>query len=238
MVVEIGSHSFSEMDARQTLAMAVELFELRSVDFPVSSDRLRRVSSALEDSDPSSDPVDVVAAAVRVVWTELLDAREDAVNLPLRTVVGAVAQVSLSDGGIPKLAVDRIDVDFGGVVGDRQAARRHHGRPWQALCLWSSQVIAQLVDEGHPITPGSAGENITIAGLPWADVRPGNRMRIGTVLCEISSFAVPCSKNAQWFSDRDVSRIHHDNGNLSRLYATVLEPGWIAVSDQAILEPA
>ena len=36
---------------------------------------------------------------------------------------------------------------------------------------------------------GAAGENVTIAGLDWADVRPGVRLRIGEVLAEVWSFA-------------------------------------------------
>jgi MOSC domain-containing protein YiiM len=72
--------------------------------------------------------------------------------------------LSRSDGGVPKHSTDHVTVGFRGVDGDRQATRAHHGSPWQALCLWSREVIDALVAEGHPIAPGAAGENVTIAG--------------------------------------------------------------------------
>ena len=85
--------------------------------------------------------------------------------------------------------------------------------------------------------PGLAGENITVSGLPWADVRAGVRMRIGEVLCEVSAYALPCTSNKRWFIDGDFTVMHYDRGPVSRVYATVLEPGRIAVGDAAILEP-
>ena len=138
---------------------------------------------------------------------------------------------------MPKAAVPEVAVDWRGVVGDRQAARQHHGRPWQALCLWSREVIDALNADGHRLRPGAAGENITIEDLPWADVRPGVRLRIGTVLCEASAYAEPCSKNAQWFAGGDFRAMHASKGPVSRVYATVLEPGRIATGDPVILEP-
>ena len=150
---------------------------------------------------------------------------------------GVVTQLSRSDGGVPKLPVDRVDVGFGGVVGDRQEARVHHGRPWQALCLWSAEVIAALAADGHPIAPGNAGENVTIRGIDWERMYPGVRLQLGSVLCEVSAYAVPCTKNARWFADLDFTRIHHSNGPISRVYATVITPGAVAVGDAAVLEP-
>ncbi|MFV0316556.1 MAG: MOSC domain-containing protein, partial [Microthrixaceae bacterium] len=81
---------------------------------------------------------------------------------------GTLAGIFRSDGGAPKAAVDEIDIAARGPVGDRQADRAHHGRPFQAVCVYSLDVIEALVAEGHPITPGAAGENLTLAGVPWA----------------------------------------------------------------------
>ena len=80
------------------------------------------------------------------------------------TQEGTVAQLNVSDGGVPKKPVEVAEVGDRGLVGDRQADRQHHGRPLQALCLWSVEVIDALRAEGHPIEPGLAGENVTIAG--------------------------------------------------------------------------
>jgi MOSC domain-containing protein YiiM len=57
------------------------------------------------------------------------------------------------------------------------------------------------------------------------------------VLCQVSAFAVPCRQNARWFVDRRFERIHHSNGPVSRVYATVIEPGAIRSDDIVVLEP-
>ncbi len=154
------------------------------------------------------------------------------------TQEGSLDRISVSGGGVPKLAVDVADVGERGVLGDRQAARQHHGRPWQALCLWSTEVIDALRSEGHPIEAGAAGENLTISGVDWASIRPGTRILAGEVVLDISSWSTPCSKNARWFVGGDFSRIEHDlHPGWSRAYAWVLEPGRIATGDPVVVEP-
>lgn len=149
---------------------------------------------------------------------------------------GSVVQLNRSNGGVPKTPVAEAEVTFTGLSGDAQRTRYHHGRPWQALCLWSKEVIDMFAAGGHPIMPGSAGENITISGLDWGDVRPGVRLRVGSALCEASLFALPCNKNAQWFRDGDFSLMHHERGPVSRMYATVIEPGRVSTGDTVLLE--
>lgn len=226
--VTVGVYRFTDTDVRKTIHHATDLLDLYPPDAQtLQASRRARLTSAIEGDDFAA------------VWAELVDARADLVmsqSLPA-TATGSIEQVSASGGGVPKLPLPRVEVGFGGVVGDRQASRVHHGRPWQALCLWSREVIDQLRAEGHPIDAGSAGENITIVGLPWPEVGPGVRLRLGTVLCQVMAFAVPCKQNAQWFSDGNFNRIHHRNGPISRVYALVLEPGVIAPGDAAILEP-
>ena len=125
-----------------------------------------------------------------------------------------------------------------GVDGDAQAERRHHGRPWQALCLWSAEVIDDLRGEGHPVHPGATGENITVSGIDWTTIRPGVRLQFGDVLAEISAFAEPCTKNARWFAERNFQRMAHAlHPGWSRAYAWVLEPGQVAAGDSVVVEP-
>lgn len=154
------------------------------------------------------------------------------------THTGSVAQISVSDGGVPKRPVERAEVGPRGLVGDRQATRQHHGRPLQALCLWSAEVIAALQAEGHPIDAGSAGENLTLRDVDWSTIRPGTQLRIGEVLAEISAWATPCTKNAPWFLDRDFGRMDHDrHPGWSRAYAWVREPGTVRAGDEVTVEP-
>jgi MOSC domain-containing protein YiiM len=152
--------------------------------------------------------------------------------------VGTVAQLNVSDGGVPKVPVAEVEVGYRGAADDRQATRRHHGRPWQALCLWSAEVIEDLQAEGHPISPGAAGENVTLAGIDWPSLRPGTQLRVGEVLAELSAWAEPCQKNAQWFVDGDFRRMQHQrHPGSSRVYAWVREPGRIRTGDAVVVEP-
>jgi MOSC domain-containing protein YiiM len=146
--------------------------------------------------------------------------------------MATVHQINVSDGGVPKLPVNRVTIDANGVSGDRQADLRNHGGPDKAVCLYSLEVIEGFQAEGHAIAPGSAGENLTIRGLDWSSVVPGARLRIGEVVLEIVFQAVPCSKNAQWFSDRDFRRMDYErNPGKSRMYARVIAPGTVSEGD-------
>lgn len=242
MSISVGPYTFSVNDARATLAHLDDLLDC----YPAAAQEaltgrraeLRQIADAVGDTSSSDD--ENLAAAVTDAFPLILEARQTLIESGAQPdhARGIVAQLNASDGGVPKSAVDTVEVDHRGLVGDRQATRQHHGRPWQALCLWSTDVIDQLKADGHPIFAGAAGENITVSGIDWSTIVMGTRLRIGTVLAQISAPAVPCAKNARWFSDRDFSRIHHRNGPLSRLYATVIEPGSIATGDAVVVEPA
>jgi MOSC domain-containing protein YiiM len=121
-----------------------------------------------------------------------------------------------------------------GIAGDRQKNLKYHGGLDRALCLWSLEVIETLQQEGHPIAPGSAGENITLSGLSWITLTPGSKLQLGRhVQVEITDYAAPCRQNMKWFSDRKFSRISqkHYPGS-SRLYARVLAEGSIRPGDR------
>ena len=151
---------------------------------------------------------------------------------------GSVARINVSGGGVPKRPVPAADIGWDGLSGDRQADRKHHGRPFQAVCLWSTEVLDRLSGDGHPIGPGSAGENLTISGLDWDSLRPGARLRMGDILLELSFPAIPCQKQAQWFTDRDFKRIAHEvNPGMVRWYAWVRRPGSVGVGDPVVLQP-
>jgi hypothetical protein len=151
---------------------------------------------------------------------------------------GEVAGLFASGGGVPKHSIDEALIGARGVAGDRQAERQHHGRVWQALCLWSADVVDALRAEGHPIEPGRAGENVSVRGLDWTLVRPGVRMAIGDVLAEVSAYSAPCKKNAEWFTGGNFRRMGHDGyPGSSRVYASVLRDGAVRAGDGVVLEP-
>ena len=147
-----------------------------------------------------------------------------------------VVQLSRSRGGVPKLSIDEAIVTAAGLAGDRQRDRRFHGGPQRALCLYSDELIEQLIAEGHPIARGTVGENVTIRGLDWSALRPGVRLAIGEVEVEITAYTAPCRTIRESFLDENFTRIsqklHH---GWSRVYCRVLREGTIRVKDQVTL---
>ncbi len=145
---------------------------------------------------------------------------------------GSVTHLFRAHGGVPKTPVDEVSVGVRGIAGDAQAHRQHHGRPFQALSLFSVELVEELRREGHPIVAGGVGENITTTGLDWEALQPGVQVRIGTVIAEVSCFADPCSQIAHNFTGRDFNRIDEERiPGSGRRYAWVLEPGEIRVGD-------
>jgi MOSC domain-containing protein YiiM len=138
-----------------------------------------------------------------------------------------VHQLNCSRGGVPKLPVEEARLTRDGLAGDRQAKPFIHGGPERALSLYSLELIERLRVEGHPISPGSAGENVTVAGLDWSRLSPGTRLRIGDeVVVEITKYANPCRTITQSFAGGDFKRISQKlRPGESRLYARVLSEG-------------
>ncbi len=149
-----------------------------------------------------------------------------------------VCQISVSDGGVPKRPVLEAVITKAGVEGDRQQNLKVHGGPDRAVCLYSLELIERLQDEGHSVEAGSSGENLTISGLEWEKLKPGDRLHVGPqAQVEIMSYTSPCDKNAQWFRDRDFTRVSHKvNPGWSRLYAKVLREGLVRPGDEVVLE--
>ncbi|MGQ0809984.1 MAG: 50S ribosomal protein L11 methyltransferase [Nitrospiraceae bacterium] len=150
-----------------------------------------------------------------------------------------VHQINVSDGGIPKRPVLEAIVTVKGVEGDRQRNLKVHGGVDRAVCLFSLDLIERLQDEGHSLEPGSAGENLTLAGLDWATLTPGDRLNIGpTLQVELTSYTTPCELNSQWFRDKNFARISHKkNPGWSRLYARVLTSGVVRPGDEVVVKP-
>ena len=147
-------------------------------------------------------------------------------------MAGTIVGIHASNGGVPKRPIASATVDASGIVGDRQGTRRHHGRPWQALCLYSAEVIDALASEGHPITPGAIGENLTIGGVDWARLRGGLTVEIGEVRLRLTSPAAPCTKIGESFTGRAFDRVDHaTRPGWARWYASVLAGGPIALDD-------
>lgn len=153
---------------------------------------------------------------------------------------GRVASLQRSDGGVPKVAVAEARVTQLGLEGDRQAHPGIHGGPERALCLFSLERIAALQAEGHPIAPGTTGENVTVAGVDWELFVPGSRWRLGPeVVIEVTRYTTPCKTIAGSFAGGDFNRIHHaQQPGWSRVYARVLQEGVVRSGDPVVPLPS
>ncbi len=143
---------------------------------------------------------------------------------------GHIHQLNCSDGGVPKRPVAEALLTPTGLVGDRQEHPDIHGGPERALCLYALERIEALQAEGHPIYPGSVGENVTMAGLDWAQLAPGARLALGDeVIIEISKPANPCNSLVESFIGGEFERISQKlHPGESRLYARVIQTGRLA----------
>lgn len=154
---------------------------------------------------------------------------------------GRVVAVNISPGGVPKLPVERAWVNRLGLEGDAHRENTVHGGPHRAVCLFGIEVIERLQSEGHPVEPGSVGENLTTSGIEWSLLPVGTRARIGSELeLELASSTTPCKTQTHNFSDGKFNRINIDlNPSDSRMYARVLREGEVKPGDSiTILPPA
>jgi MOSC domain-containing protein YiiM len=151
---------------------------------------------------------------------------------------GVVDSIHISNGGVPKPEVPSVSVFQDRLEGDDHNDRVGHGGPDRAVCIYSIELIDALRGEGHPIFPGSAGENLTVGGLEWGKVLPGVMLRAGDTLLEVTSFTSPCKTIRNSFVNGEFKRISQKvNPGWSRVYARVLETGTIAKGDMIQLIP-
>jgi MOSC domain-containing protein YiiM len=146
---------------------------------------------------------------------------------------GRIAQLSVSAGGVPKRAVDAAWVTRLGLEGDGHHHGAIHGGPERAVCLFPLEAIEALRAEGHAITPGAIGENVTTEGLDWTLVVPGACLRLGeAVLLQVTRYTSPCATIAPVFRRRDYERVSQKrHPGCSRVYARVLIEGGLHAGD-------
>jgi MOSC domain-containing protein YiiM len=156
-----------------------------------------------------------------------------------------IHQINISADGVPKLPVDEASVTRLGIVGDGHDDTENHGGPLAALCLYSLEVIERLQAEGHPIAPGTTGENVTLAGVDWSAMTPGARLALGDeVVIELTDYVTPCKTISKSFVDQEFVRVSQKlrlaeaasrrscvsqklHPGESRIYARILRAGLI-----------
>lgn len=152
-------------------------------------------------------------------------------------MTGTVAQLNISNGGLPKFPVLHAWAGPLGLQGDIQRHPQIHGGPLQALLLVSLDDLAALQADGFPVLPGSLGENITVSGIDFRLLRPGMRLRAGAAIIELTRLRRPCHQ-LEIFNSGQPGRIQaallalHASGGF---YASVLQPGPISPGDPVSL---
>src|SRR4051794_17042972 len=121
-------------------------------------------------------------------------------SILLKTVMeGKLIQLNISGGGMPKLPIASARVSLDGVEGDRQRNRVFHGGRDRALCLFSQEQYEWLRrDHGIELGLGSVGENMTTSGINLSELSPGDRLRVGQCLIQITKVRFPCRNLTKW----------------------------------------
>ena len=143
-----------------------------------------------------------------------------------------------TQGGVPKLPINKAQIKFEGVDGDFNKFRteKKNSTGTRAVTLFSLEQIEKLKSEGHAIDVGTTGENITIEGVDWPSLEVGARMMIGEAMIELSEPTAPCSKIGKSFIDGAFSRIDHElELGWSRWSASVIEEGLVEIGSQVII---
>lgn len=130
-----------------------------------------------------------------------------------------------------------------GLDSDEQADLSVHGGldkavyayPFEHYAFWSKQRLVALKRD-EALEPGAMGENLTLLGVLECDVWVGDRLRIGTVLLEVTEPRQPCFKFNVRMGFSHASKMMMQAGN-SGFYLRVIETGELAAGDAVILHP-
>jgi MOSC domain-containing protein YiiM len=127
-----------------------------------------------------------------------------------------------------------------GLLGDRVADTKNHGRPGQAVCVhpikhydfWNESYDLKGAQR---LGPGSVGENWTISGGDEATIFCGDVYRVGTTIVQVSGPRGPCSKQERklrldGFLKRTIDSLR------TGFYLRVLRPGIVSAGQPWELE--
>lgn len=140
--------------------------------------------------------------------------------------------------GIVKNPVERrVRVTQMGLAGDGQADLDNHGGVDKALYVYTHENYdhweTELAEGPYPF--GQFGENLTVHGLPDEAVHIGDRLRIGSVLTEVTQPRVPCFKLAMRMGMTDFPRRFLSSGRVG-FYLRVVEVGDVGAGDAIVCE--
>ena len=126
----------------------------------------------------------------------------------------------------------RVRVRAAGLEGDAVGDPRVHGAPAKAVygCPGEHYGFWRREFPAMHMPWGMFGENLTMEGLLEADVRVGDRFRVGTAILEVTKPRFPCFKLGIRFGREDILDRFLHSGR-SGFYFRVVEEGAVAAGD-------
>lgn len=123
------------------------------------------------------------------------------------------------------------------IEGDAQADLSVHGGVDKAVYAFPEEHYSWFQDElqQDAYSPGQFGENLTTHGLLEANVRIGDRFRVGEVLFEVSQPRSPCYKFAIKMGTAEALAVMINSARTG-IYLRVLNEGMIKAGDPLELE--
>ena len=163
----------------------------------------------------------------------------DALGRPVGRVVGLHAKPETpGERGLPKVDRAFLRVGRDGVEGDfnRWRHEARHGDPDQALLVLPNEVLEAVAREGWPVRPGHLGENVTTAGIPYADLAPPARFRLGSCEIATSKESAPCEFLATlpYVGAERLAAFERALAHRRGWYARVLTDGEIRLGDPVL----
>ncbi len=148
-----------------------------------------------------------------------------------------VGNHSLKTGIFKSPVSNAVHVGKLGIEADVVQNKKHHGGPDQAVYVYGTADYAWWTEYLQTeLEPGIFGENLTISDLESATFHIGDRLKIGTVLLEVSASRIPCSTLAARMGDTGFAK-KFKQARRPGLYCRVLEEGMVQVGDSVTLEP-
>jgi len=127
----------------------------------------------------------------------------------------------------PKNPVERARVLEGlGLEGDAHAGAWH-----RQVSLLAQESVARLLARGVRVGPGAFGENILTEGIDLKSLRKGQRLRVGTILLEITQIGKECHSPCVIFQQAGECVMPTDG-----IFARAIAGGEISAGDAIALE--
>lgn len=141
-------------------------------------------------------------------------------------LIPRVISINISRGGIPKLPVPAVRLTVAGLEGDGHNHAKHN-TPLQAVCIQDSEKLMELSQDGYLLSPGQAGENLTVENLHVNSLPLGAILEFsGGVILEISKVRKPC-----YVMDAIHPRLKTDALGRHGMYAKVVVEGILSTGE-------